>query len=241
MRSRIEPTPAGVLKAIRDQAVTNWTELNAMFTDDSSSRYGLWKTIEDLQTAGCISIADGKFAVTDEWVRIQAALGISLTTLAEMARPGVLSVEPLFGAPEANRPIPDVFVLMSFDPEFTPIYKDHITNAVKSVGLTVGRADDFFTVHSVMADVWTAVCGARVVIADCTGRNPNVFYEIGMAHTVGKPVILMTQNESDVPFDLRHIRYIKYAYTPPGMRDFEATMIQTIRNALRSDLSSDPQ
>ena len=63
---------------------------------------------------------------------------------------------------------------------------------------------------------------SRAVIADCTTRNPNVFYEIGMAQTVGKPVLLITQDESDVPFDLRHLRYIKYAYTPPGMAAFEA-------------------
>ena len=117
-----------------------------------------------------------------------------------------------------------------------PVYTDHITNAVGSLGLKVGRADDFFTAHSVMRDVWTAVYRCRVVIADCTGRNPNVFYEIGMAHTVGKPVILVTQNEADVPFDLRHLRYIKYKYTPPGMRQFETRLTQTIREVLGLEL-----
>jgi hypothetical protein len=79
---------------------------------------------------------------------------------------------------------------MAFSPDFKPIYVTHISRVVQKLGLTVGRADDFFTAHFVMADVWTAVYRSRVVIADCTGRNPNVFYEIGMAHTVGKPVIL---------------------------------------------------
>jgi hypothetical protein len=59
-----------------------------------------------------------------------------------------------------------------------------------------------------------------------------VFYEIGMAHTVGKPVILTTQNETDVPFDLRSIRYIHYRYTPPGMKEFEERLAKTIAGLL---------
>jgi hypothetical protein len=84
-----------------------------------------------------------------------------------------------------------------------------------------------------MADVWTAVYRSRVVIADCTKRNPNVFYEIGMAHTVGKPVMLITLDEADVPFDLRHLRYIKYAYTPPGMDAFEDALERTLQDVLK--------
>jgi hypothetical protein len=49
-----------------------------------------------------------------------------------------------------------------------------------------------------------------IVICDCTGRNANVFYEAGIAHTLGKDVILITQNRSDIPFDLSHLRYIFY-------------------------------
>jgi hypothetical protein len=51
-----------------------------------------------------------------------------------------------------------------------------------------------------------------------------------MAHTVGKPVILITQNEDDVPFDLRHIRYITYEYTPSGMTAFESALAKTLQN-----------
>ena len=94
------------------------------------------------------------------------------------------------------------------------------------------RGDDFFTAHHVIKDIWDAICGARIVIADCTGRNPNVFYEIGMAHTVGKAVILLTQNDEDVPFDLRQVRYIQYTYTPPGMKEFEKKLAETIKSLL---------
>ena len=84
-----------------------------------------------------------------------------------------------------------------------------------------------------MRDVWEGIYGARAVIAECTGRNPNVFYEIGIAHTLGKPVILTTQTTEDVPSDLRNIRYIHYQYTPPGMKLFETTLQKTLSETLR--------
>ena len=57
-----------------------------------------------------------------------------------------------------------------------------------------------------MADVWGAIKGAKVIVADCTDRDPNVFYEIGIAHVIGKPVILLSQTPEDVPFDVSQTR-----------------------------------
>jgi hypothetical protein len=224
------PSPAAVLKVIRDGG-----DLGSAFGAlTTSNRYELGRILDGLESAGLIVFSNERFTVTDQWPRIQGALGISLTSLEESSRPGVLQVEPLFGTPDRIHAVADVFVLMSFQSQFTPIYSTHIMRVVTSLGLTVGRADDFFTPHAVMKDVWTAVYRSRAVIADCTTRNPNVFYEIGMAHTVGKPVILITQNEDDVPFDLRHIRYITYAYTPPGMDAFEKTLRLTLQEVLTS-------
>jgi hypothetical protein len=62
----------------------------------------------------------------------------------------------------------------------------------------------------------TCVDRSRVVVCDCTGRNPNVFYETGIAHTLGREVILITQNEHDIPFDLRHLRHIRYLDNTEG-------------------------
>jgi hypothetical protein len=57
---------------------------------------------------------------------------------------------------------------------------------------------------------------SRIVVCDCSGRNPNVFYEAGIAHTLGREVILITQNDQDIPFDLRHLRYIRYLNNAEG-------------------------
>jgi len=62
----------------------------------------------------------------------------------------------------------------------------------------------------------TASAGSRAVVCDCTDRNPNVFYEIGIAHTLGREVVLLSQNGADIPFDLRHLRYIPYLNNVEG-------------------------
>ncbi len=68
-------------------------------------------------------------------------------------------------------------------------------------------------------------------MCDCTGRNPNVFYEIGIAHTLGREVILITQSDNDIPFDLRHLRYVRYLNNAQGLGDLTAALqgrLQTI-------------
>jgi hypothetical protein len=70
--------------------------------------------------------------------------------------------------------------------------------------------------------------GAQIVVADCTGRNPNVFYELGMAHTIGKTTLLMTQDLEDIPFDIRHLRRIEYTFTPRGAKVMEEQLRSAI-------------
>lgn len=72
------------------------------------------------------------------------------------------------------------------------------------------RADDIWEHHAIIQDVVDLIDKSSIVICDCTNRNPNVFYEIGVAHALGKEVILITQSRDDVPFDLAHIRHIRY-------------------------------
>jgi hypothetical protein len=123
---------------------------------------------------------------------------------------------------------PKIFVLMPFRADLKPVYEDHICKVAKHLQLDVGRADDFFTTGSIMSDIWGAIKYADLIIADCTERNPNVFYEIGIAHAIGKDTILISQSIEDVPFDLRHMRVIQYELTPRGMPKFEEKLAKTI-------------
>ena len=83
-----------------------------------------------------------------------------------------------------------------------------------------------------MEKVWDGICAARLVIADCTEKNPNVFYEIGMAHTVGKKVVLLTRTEKDIPSDIRHFDYIEYVYDPEGVQK----LIDKLRTFIKQNL-----
>jgi hypothetical protein len=61
-----------------------------------------------------------------------------------------------------------------------------------------------------------------LMACDLTGKNGNVFYEAGIAHSLGKDVILITQSADDVPFDLRHLRYIQYLNNGEGLQQLTA-------------------
>ena len=123
------------------------------------------------------------------------------------------------------------FVLMPFAAEFSPIYDDHIAPLCATLGIPALRADGIFSNRPIMEDIRSSVSSAEVIIADLTNDNPNVFYEVGICHALGKQVILISQSPN-IPFDLRHVRCIIYKYTPPGMREFERNLMATLRAVL---------
>lgn len=102
-----------------------------------------------------------------------------------------------------------------FDSSFDPVYNS-IREAADNAGLRCRRADDIWENAAIIQDVVSLIDRSRIVICDCTGRNPNVFYEAGIAHTLGRDVILITQSEHDIPFDLRHLRYVRYLNNGEG-------------------------
>jgi hypothetical protein len=108
------------------------------------------------------------------------------------------------------------FVMMPFalplGNHYTLIYEP----AIKEAGLKPIRADDdIFATGKIIDQVWTGIRAARVLVAELASRNPNVFYELGLAHALKKPVVLVSSNEADVPFDVRHIRVIYYDVNDP--------------------------
>ena len=121
------------------------------------------------------------------------------------------------------------FYLCPFSEPFNTIYKDHIIKVLTAEGFTVERADEIFGTQPIIDDIWESINSASLIIADVTGRNPNVMYEVGIAHAVGKPVVIITQDINDVPFDLKHYRCLIYEYTPRGCSSLEERLIGTIR------------
>jgi hypothetical protein len=109
-----------------------------------------------------------------------------------------------------------VSAMMPFHPGFDAVYAA-LKDAAEAAGLRCRKADDIWENPAVIQDVVTLIDRSNIVICDCSGRNPNVFYEIGIAHTLGREVILITQSEEDIPFDLRHLRYVRYLNNGEGL------------------------
>lgn len=117
-----------------------------------------------------------------------------------------------------DEPVNDnlVAVMMPFDAAFHPVY-EALKTAIGEVNMICQRADDIWVNDHVVQDVALLLCKAAVVVCDLSGRNANVFYEMGIAHTLGREVILIAQSEADIPFDVAAIRHIRYLQNGEGL------------------------
>lgn len=106
---------------------------------------------------------------------------------------------------------PFAFVLMPFDETFGDTYFLGIKATAEKLGIIAERVDEqVFHREGILQRIYNQIDVADFIIADMTGRNPNVFYEVGYAHAKGKACILLTQDSDDIPFDLKHQRHIIY-------------------------------
>ena len=106
---------------------------------------------------------------------------------------------------------PKAFVLMPFKEEFEDIYDYLIHDPLSKAGYEVKRADDILSQQNIMEDIVQSIMGGDLIVADLSTANPNVYYELGLAHAFGKKVILLAQEIKEVPFDLQSYRIISYS------------------------------
>ncbi|MDB6059498.1 MAG: hypothetical protein JWO95_3342, partial [Verrucomicrobiales bacterium] len=128
------------------------------------------------------------------------------------------------------------FVMMPFGHWFDRYYQEIYVPAIKEAGLEPVRADELFTTGSVVEQIWEQISKSKVLLADLTDRNANVFYELGLAHAAKKPVIFTAAKTDDVPFDLRHLRVIIYDVREPN---WAAKLMRHIADYLKN-AKSDP-
>jgi hypothetical protein len=110
------------------------------------------------------------------------------------------------------------FVMMPFSEPIGGYYDDVYKPAIERAKLKADRADsDIYGTGQIVGQIWKGINSARVLLAELTGRNANVLYELGLAHALHKPVVLICSkaNEEDVPFDLRHVRVVYYDKDDP--------------------------
>ena len=127
------------------------------------------------------------------------------------------------------------FVLMPFREPFNQYFTEIYAPAIEEAGLIPKRADSLFKAGSVMRDIWEFIQNAVVIIAELTEKNPNVFYELGLTHAIGKPSILVSRSMYDVPFDIRSERTILYDVEQARWSD---KLQEVITKAIQETLTS---
>ncbi|BCG02020.1 hypothetical protein PPGU19_065880 (plasmid) [Paraburkholderia sp. PGU19] len=214
----------------------NWNDLCARFQYLSppdlvgnTAAISLHNKLIQLRELGLITFEevtdeDGKPTIgriddTGLWSKMRVAFGgMSQSEVALLSRHAEgVAVVPIFGRPrKPQRPV-DVFVLMPFATRFNAFYVDHLKKLGNDLGIVIERADEHFSPGPFMDKVWDGICAAQLIIADCTEQNANVFYEIGVAHTIGKRVVLITRSEADIPSDIKHLDFVNFVEDAPGI------------------------
>ena len=108
---------------------------------------------------------------------------------------------------EINRRL--VFTMIPFHPRYDHLF-DHIRETCMSLGFECMRGDEEHVRGDLLTHVLKLIVKARLVIAVVDGRNPNVFYELGIAHALSRPVLILGREPKDVPFDVSSNRIIFY-------------------------------
>jgi len=140
-----------------------------------------------------------------------------------------VSISPkVFDIPDKQLDHKLVSVMMPFKTELTSVY-EAIQDASSNAQLVCKRGDDIWENSVIIQDVFSLIYQSNIVICDFSGKNTNVFYEAGIAHTLGKEVIPITQSADDIPFDLRHHRFITYLNNKEGLQELKKSLIEKFK------------
>ena len=127
---------------------------------------------------------------------------------------------------------PSVFCIMKFERDFDDLYKDVIKPQCDKLGFHAVRADECYTSSAIIQDIIREISNASIIISDITMDNPNVFYELGYAHALQKPTILLADidKRDRLPFDISGYRTIFYSNTIAGKKEIESHLRKYMEN-----------
>jgi hypothetical protein len=114
-----------------------------------------------------------------------------------------------------------VFVVMQFSEPYKQLYEEVIQPAASASGLRAYHVGEVFGPGMILHDIAQGIVDATVVVAEITPTNQNVFYELGYAHALGKPTILLAERGKQLPFDISGYRVLFYDNTIAGKRQVE--------------------
>lgn len=156
--------------------------------------------------------------------------GVNISSAAN-GGPKIVFQPSVFSAPAEPFDPNLLSAMMPFSVGFQGAHRA-IASAATANGMTCQRADDIWVHSTIIQDVFALLFRSFIVVCDFTGKNPNVFYEAGIAHTLGKHVIPITQSPDDIPFDLRHHRYLHYLNNGEGLDRLRAELTNRISQLL---------
>lgn len=151
-----------------------------------------------------------------------------------LARRTKMIVKPVFGNIDYNIIPNSIFLIMPFKEKWSDDTFDVIQDIACTVKCKLVRGDNLFEPSVIIDDIWREINKAEIIIADITIHNANVFYELGIAHTLGKRVILIRKDDGqDAPFDIKLWRYYSYDLSPIRVKEFKEQMTVLISKMIQ--------
>jgi len=218
---------------------SEWLELGTLVNQfelvDSHPRLLRSKRFGDGDYDGCIlsvlrTMIDrnpGSLATIADYVRSKSPEDGENVSSQEPTGRKIVFAPEVFTVPAGEVETDLVSVMMPFA-GFGDVYTA-IKGAVADAGLRCQRADDIWDHSVLIQDVFNLIFKSYIVVCDFTSKNPNVFYEAGIAHTLGKFVIPITQAAADIPFDLQHHRYLSYLNNAEGRAALQIGLAERIK------------
>lgn len=113
------------------------------------------------------------------------------------------------------------FVVMQYTTPYNELYNEVIIPICEQFKIIAIRADEIYGPELIIADIMKQINESKMVIAEITPQNPNVYYEIGYAHAIGKPIILIAEQGTKPPFDVSPFRILFYENSIAGKKRVE--------------------
>ena len=154
-------------------------------------------------------------------------------TISSTSRRGIL-VNPIEEIHHTEIDDSLVSVMMPYDQSFEPVWQA-IKEACEQVGLNCQRVKDIWERSKIIQDVFNLLYRSSVVIADFSGKNPNVLYEVGIAHAFGRAVIPIIQSIDDVPFNLQTLRFLLYLRNSEGLAILNGSLVERLNTLFKND------
>jgi hypothetical protein len=126
------------------------------------------------------------------------------------------------------------FVAIPAIASFDAYYREVLVRAIVRAGLEPVRAEDIDKHRAVTDQIFAGVSEAAICVLDLSSRSTTVLYALGLAHGLGKRIVLLAQSPDDVPYDLRFGRYIVYR---PGTARWEDMLSLQLQAELRESLA----